>query len=218
MNNLKLFSYPGNPKAQKILIAAKYNNISIETPEFDVVKSRQSLQSNIFHPKVPFLETANGNVYETGSILRYIARLRPSTELLGSSLHNQALVDQWIDFSGSEIDNIVQAWIYPVLYEKFPYNAETTATSRGIFSHSLEILDDYLKSHTFLAGENITLADISVAGSLLLPVQTVVDSEFREPFPNVWRWFLTCVNQPQWKDVLGNVVMVDVTYSPKHDE
>merc|ERR1719320_2245688 len=31
----------------------------------------------------------------------------------------------------------------------------------------------------------------------------VMDPKFREPFGNVNRWFLTCINQPQFKSVLG---------------
>ena len=33
----------------------------------------------------------------------------------------------------------------------------------------------------------------------------VMDESFRGPFTNANRWFLTCVNQPQFKAVLGEV-------------
>ena len=33
------------------------------------------------------------------------------------------------------------------------------------------------------------------------------DPAYRGPFPNVNRWFLTCVNQPQFKAILGEVVL-----------
>ena len=33
----------------------------------------------------------------------------------------------------------------------------------------------------------------------------VLDPAFREPYVNVNRWFTTCVNQPQFKEVLGEV-------------
>ena len=45
-----------------------------------------------------------------------------------------------------------------------------------------------------------------------------MDAEFRKPYPHVWRWFLTCVNQPQFKDVLGNVVLVETSYKSKHEK
>ena len=33
----------------------------------------------------------------------------------------------------------------------------------------------------------------------------VFEPAFREPFPNVTRWFLTCVNQPEFLAELGEV-------------
>lgn len=35
----------------------------------------------------------------------------------------------------------------------------------------------------------------------------VLDPEFRKPFQNVTRWFLTLVNQPQFKTVIGDVTL-----------
>ena len=35
----------------------------------------------------------------------------------------------------------------------------------------------------------------------------VLDPEFRKPFLNVTRWFTTMVNQPQFKSVVGDIVL-----------
>ena len=43
-------------------------------------------------------------------------------------------------------------------------------------------------------------------GSALCCVQ-VLEPQFRAPYGNVNRWFVTCVNQPQFKAVLGEVTM-----------
>ena len=37
----------------------------------------------------------------------------------------------------------------------------------------------------------------------------VLDPSFREPYPNVNRWFTTCINQPQFKSVLGEVKLCE---------
>uniref|UniRef100_A0A2K5RQ29 EF-1-gamma C-terminal domain-containing protein n=1 Tax=Cebus imitator TaxID=2715852 RepID=A0A2K5RQ29_CEBIM len=42
---------------------------------------------------------------------------------------------------------------------------------------------------TFLVGERVTLADITV----------VLEPSFCQAFPNTNRWFLTCINQPQFQ-------------------
>lgn len=54
-------------------------------------------------------------------------------------------------------------------------------------------------------GDKITLADITVASALVYPMKLVMSPEYRKAFPCVTRWFTTCVNQPQFKAVIGTV-------------
>merc|ERR1712226_1164500 len=54
-------------------------------------------------------------------------------------------------------------------------------------------------------GERLTLADISVACTLLHLYQLALDPTLRSAYVNVNRWFLTIVNQPNVKAVLGEV-------------
>lgn len=49
------------------------------------------------------------------------------------------------------------------------------------------------------------MADISVACTLLNLYKEVLDPNFRKQFVNVNRWFVTLINQPQFKAVLGEV-------------
>lgn len=43
----------------------------------------------------------------------------------------------------------------------------------------------------------------------LLCLRQVLEPSFRQPYPNVTRWFVTCVNQPQFKAVLGEVKLCE---------
>merc|ERR1712066_649824 len=70
--------------------------------------------------------------------------------------------------------------------------------------------NDHLLTRTFLVGERISLADIVVCCTLLSVYKQVLDPAFRKPFVNVNRWFLTVVNQPNVKAVIG-----DFPYAPK---
>ena len=56
-------------------------------------------------------------------------------------------------------------------------------------------------------GDQITLADITVASTLLYPMKLVCDKNYLKAFPNVVRWFTTCVNQPAFIAVIGQVTM-----------
>ena len=72
---------------------------------------------------------------------------------------------------------------------------------------ALTILNNHLQTRTYLVGEQITLADICVVSALVYPMKLVCDKNYLKPFGNVVRWFSTCVNQPQFKAVLGEVVL-----------
>jgi elongation factor 1-gamma len=55
--------------------------------------------------------------------------------------------------------------------------------------------------------DQITLADIVVVSTLVYPFKLVVDKNYLKPFGNVTRWFQTCVNQPEFQQVIGTVQM-----------
>lgn len=72
---------------------------------------------------------------------------------------------------------------------------------------ALAVLDAYLLDKTYLVNHQITLADIVVASTLLYPFKLVTDKNYLKPFTNVTRWFQTCVNQPEFQQVVGQVAL-----------
>jgi len=101
----------GNFRAFKVLIAAEYNGISVQVPDFDasVVGSLSPTG------KAPLLVTPQGGViFESNAIARYIARLRRDTGLTGNgSIAEEASVDSWCDFSSNELELPACVWWYP---------------------------------------------------------------------------------------------------------
>merc|ERR1712212_555136 len=61
----------------------------------------------------------------------------------------------------------------------------------------------------FLVGERVTLADISLCCDLVMLYQQVLDPKFREPYGNLNRWFVTCINQPEFKKLLGDIKLCE---------
>ena len=68
-------------------------------------------------------------------------------------------------------------------------------------------MNNHLLTRTYLVNDQITLADITVAAALVYPMKLVCDKDYLKPFGNVVRWFQTCVNQPEFKAVIGEVVL-----------
>lgn len=221
---LKLYGEKENPSTWKILIAAKYNDVKIETPAFNVGVDNKSQEFLEKSPagKIPVLETPNGSIFETNAIARYVAR-QGKNVLYGKGAFEAGLVDQWIDFAVSEIDLPAAVWVYPIL-GIIGNNPLATQKAKGDVRQALNILNKHLATRTFLVGERISLADIAVATSVLRLYERVLDPAFRKQLVNVNRWFTTVVNQPNFLAVHGEIklcqkmeVAPDVAEEPKKE-
>jgi len=74
-------------------------------------------------------------------------------------------------------------------------------------------LENHLKMETYIVGRQITLADVAIATTLLLPLKLVLDAKARAAFPNVMRWFDLCVHQQAFIDTVGETKLCDVPLS-----
>ena len=64
---------------------------------------------------MPVLKTTEGYLFESNSIMRYLARLNKACQLYGSSLFEEALVDQWLDFANSEVEPAFAGLFFGIL-------------------------------------------------------------------------------------------------------
>jgi len=198
----KLYTYPQNPRAFKILIAAKYAGLDIEVPPFKIGEDNKTKQFLEKFPmgQVPALETPEGGIWESNAILRYVARKSP--KLYGSNAYENALVDTWLDWTSCTVTPALATWVYPIFgyMDNVP---EATEKAKEDVKKLLTVLNTYLLTRTYLVGERITAADLGVAFALYSAYSVVFDANYRKPFNNVNRWFTTCINQPEWKAVIG---------------
>jgi elongation factor 1-gamma len=158
--------------------------------------------------RVPLLETPEGAVFESNAIARYVARIRRDTELTGRTFFETAEVDAWMDFSTTEVELPAGLLAHAAL-GLAERRADAEAAAAAGVAKALAVLDRHLASRTFLVGEAVTLADITLACALLYPLKFVLDGAARAPFPHATRWFVTCVNQPAFKAVLGETVLCE---------
>ncbi|CAG8737392.1 3373_t:CDS:2, partial [Acaulospora colombiana] len=134
---------------------------------------------------------------------------KEDTQLLGKDKKETAQVLNYILFAENEITPHANTWINPILGIT-SYNKATHNQSVEGLKKALRILEKVLLKKTYLVGERVTLADISVATSLYLPFKLVLDAEFRKGHKNLTRWYVTLINQPAFKKILGDVTLADV--------
>jgi len=197
-----LYTYQNNYRAYKALIAAKYSGANVkEDPSFIFGTTNKTEEFTKKFPlgKVPAYEDSNGTcITESNAIAYYVGndQLRGTTNLLKSQIL------QWMNFADSEILPPSCSWVFPTM-GIMQYNKQTTEKAKEDLKKALDALNTHLLTCTYLAGERITLADISVCMTLLLAYQHVLEPAFREPYKNTNRWFNTIINQPEVKAVIG---------------
>jgi elongation factor 1-gamma len=202
----------GSFRAIKALIAAEYNGVNVNVVSDSDVKTLSP------SGKGPVLQTPSGSViFGSNAIARFIAKIRRDTGLAGSTLDEEATIDSWVDFSANELELPASVWTYPVL-GYMPFNAAAYEKAKADLAAGLKTLDTYLLTKTYLVGDKITLADIAVASALLYPMKLVCDKAYLKPFGNAVRWFNTCVNQPEFKKVMGTVQLCKKESTAKGQE
>uniref|UniRef100_A0AAQ5YIR4 Valine--tRNA ligase n=1 Tax=Amphiprion ocellaris TaxID=80972 RepID=A0AAQ5YIR4_AMPOC len=116
----------------------------------------------------------------------------------GIDVKQQSQVWQWLSFADNELIPVSCAVVFPLM-----------GSSHAELMRVLKVLDQALEPRTFLVGESITLADMAVATAVLLPFKYALEPSDRETLTNVTRWFTTCINQPQFMKVLGQITLCE---------
>ncbi|XP_068615897.1 elongation factor 1-gamma-like [Brachionichthys hirsutus] len=206
-----LYTYPENWRAFKAQIAAQYSGANVKLasnpPAFTFGQTNRTpaFLNNFPLGKVPAYQGDDGFcLFESNAIAHYLG----DDALRGATPQAAAQVLQWVSFADSEIIPPASAWVFPTL-GIMQFNKQATEQAKEDVKRVLAVLNKHLNTRTFLVGERVSLADIAVACSMLWLYKQVLEPSFRQPYPNVTRWFVTCVNQPQFKAVLGEVKLCE---------
>jgi len=204
-----LYSYTDNRASiNKILVAAAYGGVEVQVEDKD--NFPENLQKHplatvrTYDSRWPVLVTASGPIWQTNAIARYVSKIgSSSSQLLGSTPYQQALITQWIDFLSNELYLPVAAWIYPIL-GLIETSEQEKEIARVSTLKQFHILDNYLRDNTFLVGERVSLADILISLTIYDVYCHVLDESLVKGYRNLTRWFLTLINQDNFQSVVGS--------------
>merc|ERR1712060_951723 len=103
-----------------------------------------------------------------------------------------------------ELEVPLGTWVLPLMgvFEEVP---EATAAAKEDVTRALTVLNNHLLHNTYMVGNSVTLADISVCCALVDGFRLCLDEKFRKPFGCLMRWFNLMMMQPEFKAVLGEV-------------
>jgi len=208
-----LYTFPKNPQADKVFVAAQYSGVEVVANKefvYGTTNTSKDFLAKFPLGTLPAYESKDGVKLTSGNA---IASYVGGDAIAGATAADRAQVQQFVNFADNHIYPAACTWLYPIYgYIQGPRKA--TPKMEAAVKSVLDVLERVLASRTFLVGNAVTFADISVAVSLLPLFRDVLVADFRAPYVNVDRYLKTLFAQPQFVKALGKVEFCEKPIAP----
>jgi glutathione S-transferase len=155
-----------NPRRVRIFLAEKGIEVPVEQVDIAKAENRQPafLAKNPMGT-LPVLELDDGShLAESIAICRYFEALQPDPPLFGVGVEDSAVVEMWNRRMELEVFNAITGCFrntHDFFKGRIPQVPEWGEVCRGAAEKRLAWLDEVLAEREFIAGERLTVADIT---------------------------------------------------------
>ncbi|KQU76940.1 MULTISPECIES: glutathione S-transferase family protein [unclassified Rhizobacter] len=187
---LKIWGNADSINVQKVLwcceeLALPYERIDAGR-HYGVVNTAEFRRLNP-NGLVPTIEDDGFVVWESGTVLRYLAAKHAAGSLWPDDVVARAEADRWVDWSNSTLwpamVPIFRAFLRTPEHER---DDNLVEAARRETLEALTILDAQLEGRAFVGGDRFTMGDIALGCAvwrwMSLPIE-------RDELPQVQRWF-----------------------------
>ncbi|KAF8398817.1 hypothetical protein HHK36_014677 [Tetracentron sinense] len=157
--------------------------------------------------QVPVIEDGDFRLYESRAIIRYFATKYADRgpNLLGRTLEERALVDQWLEVEAHNYNDLVYTLVFQLLILPRMGEHGDLALAHNCEQKLEKVLDVYeerLSKSKYLAGDSFTIADLShLPGTRYLVSEAGMGHLIKER-KNVNKWWEDISNRPAWKKLM----------------
>ena len=151
------------------------------------------------HGRVPVLVDGAATVWESNSIVRYLAARHGAGSLWPEAPAERSLADRWMDWELATLqpDFMSLFWGFYRTPEAQQRNARAIDAARARCAEHYRLLDDQLASRAFLAGDAFTMGDIPAGTSLFRYFEMGLETP---ALPNVRRWYGRLCERPAYRE------------------
>jgi glutathione S-transferase len=191
---------------QRVLILLEELNLKYELKLVDLSKGEQRgeefMQLQPFG-KVPVVEYDERVLFESRSILRYIAKNNNDIEdLLGD-----VDTDIWLEVESQNYNPHVSKIVNEKLFKKWKgekSNQEVVQSEVKMLESVLDVYEKRLSQTTFIGGDQFSIADISHIPYTNYMLRCGY-KELYKSRPNVYRWVKQIIKRPSVKSLIGDL-------------
>jgi glutathione S-transferase len=179
---LKIYGYAASINVRKVLWACAELGLAFEREDWGGgFRATADPAFRALNPvgMVPVIDDGGTVVWESNTIVRYLAVRHGRTDLLPADPSQRAHVEQWMDWQASDFNN---SWrvSFQALVRKNPDFQDSKAIEKSaqLFASMVGIVDAQLgRTGAYIAGGSFTVADIAIGLS-------------------IHRWFSTPISRP----------------------
>jgi glutathione S-transferase len=201
---MRLYYHPFSTNARRALMTAIHLGVPLERVVIDLRKGEHKqpeyLKLNT-NGKVPTLDDDGFVLWESRAIMMYLADKTPGQTLLPQDVRGRADVTHWMFWDAVHFSPALQIIMFervvkPLLGHGAP-DAKEIERGEKLTAPLMAVLDGHLAGRTWLCGDAVTLADLSLATPLVLAERAQVALP-----ENVSAWFSRVQALPAYQQTL----------------
>jgi glutathione S-transferase len=200
---MKLYFNPLSPNVRRVRLTAAVLGIELEEKLLDFSKGEHKNPEYLaLNPNgaVPTLVDGDFVLTESRSIMQYLASKKPESGLLPKDEAARADVTRWQFWDSSHFSPQLGTYTFEKLIKGMVGLGEPDVAKLNEalvnFRRFGAVLNQRLEGRQYIVGNGLTLADLTVASSLMYAKQTEVPLA---EFPNVEKWFARITALDGWK-------------------
>jgi glutathione S-transferase len=195
---MKLYSFGESGNAYKCALALVMTDLEWEPVFVDFFKGEaRSAEFKAINEmgEVPVLVDGDTTLTQSGVILDYISS--KTGKLGGRSAAERREVLRWLFWDNHKLSTQIGTVRFLMNFLAPDKRPEAVIPFlQGRLKASYTVLNDHLANRTWVAGEAVTIADLSCCGYLYYPEPYGFD---RKDWPNIDRWLDRIAALPGWK-------------------
>ncbi|KAG5227363.1 glutathione S-transferase family protein [Salix suchowensis] len=195
---------------QRVMVCLLEKGVEFDLVHVDLDSGEQKLPEFLLKQpfgQVPVVEDGDFRLYESRAIIRYYAAKYEDRgpNLLGSTLEERALVDQWLEIEAHNFNDLVFNIIFQV--EILPRigqqgDSDLVKTLEEKLEKVLDVYEKRLSRSKYLAGESFTLADLSHMPATRYLISEAGLGHLVKDRKKLNAWWEDISSRPSWKKMI----------------
>ena len=200
---INLHVFPLSPRAFKVLFAAHQTGVDYELKFINLFKGEQNAtEFRALNPngRMPVLEEDGYVLWESNAIVNYLASKAPASGLVPADTRDRIAVEKWQFWDSNHWDPACAVFVFEHVVKSAIGRgaADPAEIARGtqLIERNAPCLDGQLQKHRYVAGDRLTVADISLGASM----SAAELAHFPlEEYRGIQRWRADLASLPAWK-------------------